>query len=97
MKEFKPTKAKLDKDLLILQRRTKAVAGEIVSSGQRITALKLGPNVYVTNETVPHSLKIVANFQQSDIHSVKSPSDYGYFLARWRAFEGSGGAHGSTQ
>jgi hypothetical protein len=88
---FTPTRSTLSRNLREMQLRTGGIPGEIKAGGGKISALRLAPNIFVTDEKVSPSAKTEANLSQADIHRVEGYADFHHFLARYRAFRRTNG------
>jgi hypothetical protein len=89
---FSSTKFSADKELLLLRRRLGGKPGVLSLGSERVGALQLGENVWVTTESPTPMLMAAARMAGGDVHKVKTSTDATFFAERYKAFRGALGS-----
>lgn len=76
----------LSRDMVEIKASAGGQAGTLSVGPDKVSALKLGPNVYVTSDVVPKNLRAVLNLDGADLHRIQNRADLVQFVQRWRVF-----------
>ena len=86
--KFSASKQTLSRDLNEVKLRIGGQAGTISVGQEKVPALKLKNNLYVTDQNIPKTIQKIASMDKVDVHQLKGRADLVYFIGRYRAFEG---------